>query len=116
MNGQRESELLGHVRLLRDVLWQQLRRPSTETREKAIAAIAKTQGPFSEAPEPWGDDDWLDGHTIERVCVWLDERAEHIETSVFRSPIDDRPALIRELAQRIREEFDLVATESEVQP
>lgn len=67
-----ESKLMGDIRKLREALWNQLRRPSTKTRERAFAVLDQTANGFSECP---GDQPsiYLDTHTIEMCARWCDD-------------------------------------------
>ncbi len=67
---ERESELAGHVRQLRDALWEQLRRPSAQTRERASEVLETTRGELAACPddEPW---QWLDLNTIDQCADFV---------------------------------------------
>lgn len=82
---ERESALLGHVRKLREVLFEQLRRPSTAARERAFEVLELTRGEFASCP----DDQpslWLDPHTISQCAGFLEDIALERENPSYGDP------------------------------
>jgi hypothetical protein len=105
----RESELLGHVRKLRSALWEQLRRPSIETRANAFTILDATRGDFQELPEDQPEL-WLDTNTIEQCAHFLEDVAlERVDPSKGdpNEPIPEHidPETLRWTANLMREQL-----------
>lgn len=90
---ERESELAGYVRQLRDVLWEQLRRPSTASRKRASQVLETTRGLLAACPDDQPEL-WLDPHTIAKCAGFLRDIALERADPSKGDPDDPIPAYI----------------------
>lgn len=118
---ERESTLAGHVRKLRDALWEQLRRPSAASRERAFELLETTRGELAACPddEPW---QWLDLNTINQCADFVGHILEEYldpakgdESNPIPRALD--PETLRYVAETMRRELPDItnSTTSEIE-